>query len=949
MAENFLKYTNLTYDTIDAQIRDKINADTRFDNPRESAIFQTITEIFSGTTDLVNYYIQRRAEECYFDTAQLKSSIILLARQLGYVVTRPTPAKSKLKIVLEGDFTDVFAPVSAGDNKIQLPYYSKFSHGGKDFVLVDTFTYNVTPTLINEMVASGSDFEKEIVMDSFGNDIVIAQGTIREKTVVGNSNVQVGSNFQAYKFEDREFSNIYGDEDYFFNDVTKVWVGNEKTESTRYQIDRRSLINWESLESNDLSTASKVCLLRTTPDEYIELIFGDGAFAAKGALTREDNVYIQYLATEGKAGNSVGVIDEKVNFAGKVFTNTGVEITDKVKFKLYANITGGADIESNDSIKFSAPRVYYSLDRLVSKSDYVNYLKSLKRPIDVQNAIAWGEQEERDLAGVFADIKMFNVTLFSVVGSLYNLDNEIYTVRTQYQGLNESVLDLDYDPYSIHVQSYFNVYTRQAIAHQLKKYDVLYYTKRLVGGLPLSGSPAYFRDAYGDNGIFNFHYGTDTIANASNISTSGTVTIDFSSLASTSNMSEVADKINDEIASFTDARANTFDNANYDDDAFDNGSDAIVGWDNENQRFVFTFGVDSPCYITSAFGPLAEDLNLSQTIETVAHLESEEMSGKITEVVGNLDTRAQMNIKNIYVSPIIHNFNLEGTVYVKALYDKEALRTEINNSVYEWLNINADYNEPIYISNIVELIEKHPGIIHADVKIVPEDITAGINNRDNKWYYGWQDQTIAPYGAGVNLIVLFFLHNFLNETSTFKSIDEVRRFYNTASWTWIVNGFPIQIPVGEVYTLEEKKYYLHNYINERNFMNSFMKGLFDWLLNAAETQEEPANGEDPNGYTYRGINGGTVTNYRRFIGYNSPQSLFNSFNRFYAVTNDSDFIKAVTKIHKDLSYIIKLNMIDSHGNITVEYDSEDNFVRGGYSLGSEIVKMNLQPLNYEYK
>lgn len=945
MADNFLKYTELTYDTIDAQIRDKINADTRFDNPRESAIFQTITEIFAGTTDMVNYYIQRRAEECYFDTAQLKSSIILLARQLGYVVTRPIPAKSRLKIVLDGDFTGVFDTTPGADNKIQLPYYSKFSHDGNDFVLIDTFTFNVSDTLVNEMIASGSDFEMDIIEDSFGNQISIAQGIIKEKTVIGNTNIQVGSNFQVYKFEDKDFSNIYGDEDYFFNDVTRVYVGNVKDSTTQYQIDRRSLINWESLDSNDLSTASKVCLIRTTPDEFVELIFGDGAFAAKGALTREDNIYIQYLATQGKNGNNVGVIDEKVNFSGKIFTNTGVEITDKVKFKLYANIVGGSDIESNDSIKYSAPQIYYSLDRLVSKLDYINYLKSLNSPIDVKNAIAWGEQEERDRAGVFADIKMFNVSLFSVVGSLYNLDNDIYTVKTRYAGLNEAVLDVDYDPYSIHVQSYFNVYTRQAIAHQLKKYDVLYYYKRLVGGLPLSASPVYYRDAYNTNGILNFTYATDIVDNASNISTSGTVTVDFSSLTNTSTMSDVAGKINDEISTFNDVRANSFDNANYNSVAFDNGSDAIVGWDNENSRFTFTFGVDSQCYIASAFGVMAEDLNLSQSMETIANLESEEMSGKITDVIGKLDTRAQMNIKNIYVSPIIHNFNLEGNVYVKALHDKEALRTEINNSIYSWLNINADFNMPIRISNIIELIDRNPGIVYADIKIVPEDITNGVNNKDNKYYYEWQDQTINPYGEELAWVFLSYIDGFLNGTSTYKTVDELRTFYNSVVFT----GAGIQIPISFSYILEEKKYNIHNYINERNFMNDFMKNLFDFLLLKAEEQTEAAIGEDTNNYTYVDINGVTVVNYRRFIGYNLPQSLFNSFNRFYAVTNDSDFIKAVTKIHKDLSYIIKLNMIDSFGNIEVEYDNENNYVRGGYSLGSEIVKISTHTLNYLYK
>ena len=135
---NFLKYTGLDVNTILQQITDKVKADTRFDNFRESAIAQTIMEVFAGTTDINNYYIQRRAEENFLDTAQLKSSIISIARQLGYVPSRPSPASANLRIKLKGDVGSKF--VVDGDNKIQIPYYSKFSAEGNEFVLKQTMT-----------------------------------------------------------------------------------------------------------------------------------------------------------------------------------------------------------------------------------------------------------------------------------------------------------------------------------------------------------------------------------------------------------------------------------------------------------------------------------------------------------------------------------------------------------------------------------------------------------------------------------------------------------------------------------------------------------------------------------------------------------------------------------------------------------------------------------------
>ena len=931
MAENFLKYTELTYEKIHEQVRDKLNADTRFDNPRESAIFQTLIEVFVGCTDMVNYYVQRRAEECYFDTAQLKSSVILLARQLGYVVTRPQPATSKLKIILGGNFTGVFDTTLGADNKIQIPYFTKFAHDGDDFVLVDTYTYNVSPTVVQQMVDDGDDFELTLTKDSFDNDIVITQGDIRERVIVGNTNTQVGSNFQIYKVEDNEFSNVYGDKDFFFSDVTQVYVGNKKDATTQYQIDRRSLINWESLASNDLSTATKICFIRTTPDEFIELIFGDGSFAAKGPITREDNVYLQYLATKGHDGNRVGVIDDKVNFSGKVFTNTGIEVTNKITFKLHANITGGADIEDNDSIKFSAPKIYYSLDRLVSKSDYINFLKTLKSPIVVQNAIAWGEQEERDFAGVFADIKMFNVALFSVVGSLYNLDGNIYSVKTTDNLLDTAVLDLNYDPYSIQIQSYFNVYTRQAIAYQLKKYDILYYYNKIVGDL-IRTAPIYFVNEYGDNGVLKFKYKSDIDANASNILADGEVVVDFSTLSNPT-MTDVADKINTEIEAFIDNRANVFDNANYNQNAFDNGSEDVVNWITSGSRYEFAFDTDTSCYIYEFYGSLAEDLAVTnRELNSIAVRIDGEISGKITQVVNELDIRAQLNVKNIYISPLIHNFNVEGTVYVKSLYDKEALKTELNNKLYEWVNLNADFNAPIYISKIINQFETHPGIINADIKLIPEDITAGVNNEENKYYQGWDDPTLVTYGS--ELVVIFFsmLINYLEGTGSYPELNELRKFY--INW-------PVE--------LEKKIYQIQNYINERTFFNDFLKKLFDELVILAEQQVPPDNLADVNNSKYKDSNDDWIVNYRKFLGYVSPSASFKSFNRFFPITQDCDFIRVVTRIHKDLSYTIKANLLDSNGNVYPEHDNEDNFLRGGYSLGSEIIKVNLSTINYVYK
>ena len=75
--------------------------------------------------------------------------------------------------------------------------------------------------------------------------------------------------------------------------------------------------------------------------------------------------------------------------------------------------------------------------------------------------------------------------------------------------------------------------------------------------------------------------------------------------------------------------------------------------------------------------------------------------------------------------------------------------------MYEWLDINADFNQPLYISNIVEIFERHLGVVHANIRLEPEFIgTNGEilsadqarNNADNIHYNSyWDNPSYSKY------------------------------------------------------------------------------------------------------------------------------------------------------------------------------------------------------------
>lgn len=944
------KYTNITVDKILSEIRDKLNDDDRFTNFRESAIAQMLLEIFAGSTDITNYYLQRRAEECFLDTAQLKSSVISKSRELGYDISRKIPAKAKIKLVIEGNIAEKIGSYSPG-LKIQIPYYTKFSADSNDFVLNNTLTVKISEELFNKMSNDEDDFSEEFITDSFGNSIDITQGEIKEKIISGKTNTQVNAPFQMYKIEDEDFSNLYGDNDYFFNKVTKVYVGDIKNKETEYTIDRKSLINWEAMTGAS-QEQQKLCFIRTAIDETVELMFGDGKDISKGPTSTEDNIYIQYLSTNGAEANKVGVINNDVDISGNVFTNTGIDVSEFVSFKLNSNILGGGDFETIESIKNNAPKIFYSLDRLVSKQDFLSYLKSLTAPINVKNAIAWGEQEEAERFGQFSMKKMFNVVLFCIIGSLYKKENDLWNPIMD-EDFSEIFLDDNYNLHGFNTQGYVNIFLSDEPVRQLRRYVIQDKFKNIEGGVVNPSEDINIIDIDEENKVIKFKYGTDIKDNASNIEDDGEIVVS----GSKGSLDSFATQINTQLKDFKDLRANKTDNENYDEDAFigrffdednpsSNDPDIVQVVDNK-LRFSFNekenYGHQkTPAYIKEIYSnELTEKLGLAGKKESpMVKNDYGFISGRITDLVKDLDTRSQVSVKSVYVSPILHRFDLVGDIYIKSLFDRDQTKNEIKNSLYEWFDLNADFNTPIFISNIINLIEDHPAVLNANVRLVPTDITSGIIKDistglvNPNEYFENRTRVFAEVGMvprntlipdiSILRIIAEHLGVYLNK-STFDKEEWYRTFNYDAT---TVNNIILNSSV----ILENKIYDINNHINERTFYLELTKNIYNDLIDKVDL----SNSNDP-----------TVN----FLGLTETDKTkqLNTYNMESPLVG-SKFVDVMNEIHKDLSYIIMANMLDSYGNINAEYNDAGVYVRGGYSLESEIVQINIQDsLNINYR
>lgn len=432
MALDKFSYTGLTHQDILDDIKSRFNTDPRFKNLSESDIIQFLLEIFSGTTDLTNYYIERTAEEMFLQTARNESSVIAKAvEELNYVPKRPIPATAKVKMVLNGPLN-----LTAG-SKIILNRYNKFSYNGNSFIPAKEYEYVFTD--YDVAYSNSKNWKKEIEFSLIDKDGKLTDGAVpaanlepvyftqlelKKQVFSGDDFTDIlNTNFQSFTINDKKFSNLYGSEDVSYNprsndptelfnlDVgyTRVYVtddinsipnGNEPEDSQKgfFQIERFSIIEnlnfLSKVRSYQTSKAKavRVCRIKTNTDKTVDVQFGDNTRFIIPLQNKKDNLVVEYTVTEGASVNELGTLGKPLAIDGPIKAGNK-DVSENVKFYFNGNITGGADFESIESIKMNAPGAFASRDRLISRQDYLTFFRSLTSPSSFKNVLVWGENE----------------------------------------------------------------------------------------------------------------------------------------------------------------------------------------------------------------------------------------------------------------------------------------------------------------------------------------------------------------------------------------------------------------------------------------------------------------------------------------------------------------------------------------------------------------------------
>ena len=345
-------YANLDFDQVKTTLRDYLKSNSNFtDYDFEGSNLSTILDVLAYNTYISSYNANMVANEVFIDSATLRENIVALARNIGYVPRSRKAARATVSFFVD---TSNISPTPATitlHKGIVATTTGSFGNESRTFCILDDISVPVFNNIAN--------FE----------DISIYEGTL------------LSSNFTySTRVPNQKFILPNSGVDTSLISVT-VKNNENSSASTKYS-------NQDNLF--DLGAESKAYFLQEISDERYEIFFGDGIFGR--ALEEGNYITANYIASNGDSGNGIS----SFQYSGRLtYTRNAQTYTVTSGISLLTTgvaSSGGDTIESVESIRRYAPRIYASQNRALTASDYETLIPARIYPETESISVFGGEE-----------------------------------------------------------------------------------------------------------------------------------------------------------------------------------------------------------------------------------------------------------------------------------------------------------------------------------------------------------------------------------------------------------------------------------------------------------------------------------------------------------------------------------------------------------------------------
>ena len=407
-----VNFTNLDFDQIKTSLKDYLKENSDFtDYDFEGSNLSNILDVLAYNTYISSYNANMISNEVFIDSATLRENVVALARNIGYTPRSRTAAKAIISFFVDTTgFTT--KPVTLTLKKgIVTTSASVFGSESYSFCI---------PSDITVPVVDG--------IATFSN-ITIYEGTFLTSNFTVTSEVPAPPS--RYILEN---SNI---------DTSTLEVTIRETESSTSS--KKYVFSDTLIE---VTSSSRVYFVQEIDDQRYELIFGDGVFGEK--LKSLNYIEVSYITSSGEAANGVS----SFNFNGRLVDNNNNLISTGISLlSTLSESIGGKEIESVDSIKRFAPKVYSAYNRAVTAGDYEALIPKIYPETESVSVFGGEEMTPPQYGKVFITIKPFYGPYVPD-----SIKNNLNTMLRKYSvaGIVTEILDLKYLYVESHINAYYN-------------------------------------------------------------------------------------------------------------------------------------------------------------------------------------------------------------------------------------------------------------------------------------------------------------------------------------------------------------------------------------------------------------------------------------------------------------------------------------------------------------
>lgn len=352
-----LQITELEFDQIRQNLKTYLSAQTEFqDYDFEGSGMAIMLDLLAYNTHYTGYYANMLGNEMFLDSSSLRESVVSHSKHLNVHSTSKKAAKAKINIT----FTPLGSPLALTIDK-----GTQFSTSINSVSYI--FTTNTTTSVPRSATGTYSISDLEIVEGRILNKSFVVNGAdTTQRFVIPNKNIDLSTL------------------------SVRVQTSSSNTEVFTYT-------DGNAADVTTIKGTDKVYFAQEVEDELYEISFGDGTIGS--ALSDGNIIFVEYIVTQGSDANFAAVFT--------ALGNVGGQSSDRYILTTSEPATGGADIQSIESLRFQAPKLYQAQKRATTKFDYQALL--LEQRPDIESVKVYGGEDADTVqyGRVFVAVKIF--------------------------------------------------------------------------------------------------------------------------------------------------------------------------------------------------------------------------------------------------------------------------------------------------------------------------------------------------------------------------------------------------------------------------------------------------------------------------------------------------------------------------------------------------------------